>query len=118
MNKPHKPKLHGIHRAVEMFDNSPAKLARAIGVSRQKINSWIKNGNVPSTAGCNKLFHVTRIPVTEFNPNGCWHLILNGAHPPVPIPPLEAEKPGRQAKPVFKRATGEVVPDQRKTTSV
>jgi hypothetical protein len=114
MIKHAKPRLRGIHRAMAVFDNSAPQLAAATGFSRQNVYAWIKQGFIPSPDACCKVFHVTRVPVTELNPHARWDLILNGAHPPVAIPPMAPVPIPKPVRTVFKRATGEVVPDQRR----
>lgn len=39
-----------IRRAVDIFDGSPARLARAIGepVKRQNVEHWLESGRVPT----------------------------------------------------------------------
>jgi DNA-binding transcriptional regulator YdaS (Cro superfamily) len=43
-------KVSGIEKAVALFDNSPTKLAGAIGgrVVRQHVEHWLKVGHVPA----------------------------------------------------------------------
>ena len=66
----------GIAEAVAKFDNSPTKLAAAIGgpVLRQHIEHWLKAGRVPA-ARCAEVSSVTSIPLERLNDNVNWSLV-------------------------------------------
>ena len=66
----------GIEQALENFDNSPTKLAQAIGgtVIRQHIEHWVKRGKVPAEKAPN-VEAATGIPVEFLCPDTDWALI-------------------------------------------
>lgn len=66
----------GIEQALEKFDNSPTKLANAIGgtVIRQHIEHWLKAGKVPAEKAPN-VEAATGIPAESLCPDTDWALI-------------------------------------------
>lgn len=69
-------KKSGIRRAVEMFDNSPSKLAAALGnyVLRQHVEHWLTAGRVPAERTPD-IAALTEIPEEEFNDKTNWSLV-------------------------------------------
>jgi len=67
----------GIKRALALFDNSPSKLARAMGedVLRQHVEHWLKGGRVPPerAPALEKLCGM-KVRLWDLRP-GDWHLI-------------------------------------------
>ena len=66
----------GITQAVAKFDNSPSRLAAAIGkpVLRQHIEHWLKAGRVPAER-CAEVSSVTGIPLERLNDKVNWSLV-------------------------------------------
>ena len=66
----------GIAEAVAKFDNSPTKLAAAIGgpVLRQHIEHWLKAGRVPAER-CAEVSSATGIPLERLNDKVNWSLV-------------------------------------------
>lgn len=62
-----------VQKALAVFDNSPTKLAVAIGnkVLRQHVEHWLKSGRVPSEH-CPRFSEVTGIALWEIRPDD-WH---------------------------------------------
>lgn len=91
------PKLPPIQRALAHFENSPTKLATAVGggVLRQHVEHWIKSGRVPEKH-VRALSEVSGVECWEFCPDDWWRIwpdLRNkkGA-PPVPKQPQPEEK--------------------------
>ena len=70
----------GIQRAVERFDGSPSKLAKAVGcgVVRQHVEYWLKTGRV-SAERCPKVAAVSGSPCEDLNDQVNWELVRTGA---------------------------------------
>ena len=66
----------GIAEAVAKFDNSPSKMAAAIGkpVLRQDIEHWLKAGRVPAER-CAEVSSVTGVPLERLNDKVNWSLV-------------------------------------------
>jgi DNA-binding transcriptional regulator YdaS (Cro superfamily) len=66
----------GIQRAVEKFDNSPTKLALAVGngVLRQHVEHWLEVGRV-SAEKTPEVSAVSGIPCEELNDKTKWSLV-------------------------------------------
>lgn len=64
-----------IQRALAVFENSPTKLARALGgdVKRQHVEHWLKSGSVP-TEHCRPISDLTGVPCWDFRPDD-WYRI-------------------------------------------
>lgn len=69
----------GIQRAVEAFDGSPSKLAKAVGhgVLRQHVEHWLKIGRV-SAERCPEVSFTTGISCEELNDKVNWELVRTG----------------------------------------
>lgn len=69
----------GIQLALEKFDNSPTKLAQAIGgsVIRQHIEHWVKTGRVPADKAPDVML-ATGISVDLLCPDTNWEAVRNG----------------------------------------
>lgn len=69
----------GIQRAVESFDNSPSKMAKAVGhgVLRQHVEHWLKTGRV-SAEKCPEVAAATGIPCEHLNDQVNWELVRTG----------------------------------------
>lgn len=67
----------GIEQALKLYDNSPTKLAAAIGggVRRQHIEHWLKAGVVPA-ARCPDVSAITGIPCDRLNNNVNWQAVV------------------------------------------
>ena len=68
----------GIQLALEKFDNSPTKLARAIGgsVIRQHIEHWVKTGRVPADKAPDVML-ASGISVEQLCPDTNWAAVRN-----------------------------------------
>lgn len=68
-------KKTGIQKAVALFENSPTKLAAAVGngVLRQHIEHWLISGRV-SAERCPEVSAVTGVPLEELNDKVNWAL--------------------------------------------
>ena len=66
----------GIAEAVSKFENSPSKLAAAIGepVLRQHVEHWLKAGRVPAER-CAEVAAVTGIALERLNDRVNWSLV-------------------------------------------
>jgi DNA-binding transcriptional regulator YdaS (Cro superfamily) len=66
----------GIEQALDKFESSPSKLAKAIGgsVIRQHVEHWIKAGRVPAEKAPD-VEAATGIPVELLSPDTNWALI-------------------------------------------
>lgn len=66
----------GIAEAVAKFENSPSKLAAAIGdkVLRQHVEHWLKAGRVPAER-CAEVAAVTGIALERLNDKVNWSLV-------------------------------------------
>lgn len=66
----------GIQRAVELFGNSPTKLAAAVGngVVRQHIEHWLSVGRVPAEK-CPEVAVTTGVALEELNDKVNWGLV-------------------------------------------
>ncbi|MDP4076218.1 YdaS family helix-turn-helix protein [Acidovorax sp. A1169] len=66
----------GIQRAVESFDGSPSKLAKAVGggVLRQHVEHWLKTGRV-SAERCPEVAAATGIRCEDLNDQVNWALV-------------------------------------------
>lgn len=70
----------GIERALAVFDNSPTKLAAAMGngTSRQNIELWVKSGRVPPEH-CQIIKTLTNVPLKALNSRMDWaSLFISG----------------------------------------
>lgn len=72
---PGMPKLTPIQRAVAKFDNSPTRMATAIGsgVLRQHVEHWLKSGRVPAEH-VRRVQELTGVMCWEFRPNDWWRI--------------------------------------------
>lgn len=72
----------GIELAIERFDNSPTKLARAVGGTtiRQHVEHWLKAGKVPADKAPD-VMAATGIPVEELCPDTNWAVVRNTTAP-------------------------------------
>jgi DNA-binding transcriptional regulator YdaS (Cro superfamily) len=68
-----KVKQNGIEKALELYGNSPTKMARAIGhgVIRQHIEHWLKMGRVPADKAPDVML-ATGVKVDELCPGVNW----------------------------------------------
>jgi hypothetical protein len=68
----------GIEQALEKFDNSPTKLAQAIGgtVIRQHIEHWLKAGKVPADKAPDVMV-ASGISVDLLCPEANWAAVRN-----------------------------------------
>lgn len=68
--------VSGIKLALSLFEESPTKLAAAIGngVLRQHVEHWVKAGRVPA-AKCPDVSAVTGIPCDQLNDTVNWGLV-------------------------------------------
>ena len=66
----------GIQRAVELFGNSPTKLAAAVGhgVVRQHVEHWLSVGRVPAEK-CPEVAVTTGVALEELNDKVNWGLV-------------------------------------------
>ena len=66
----------GIEQALEKFDNSPTKLALAIGgnVVRQHIEHWVKTGIVPADKAPDVML-ASGVPVDQLCPSVNWSAV-------------------------------------------
>ena len=66
----------GIQKALALFENSPTKLAAAIGnhVLRQHIEHWLAAGRVPAEK-CPDVFAATGVPLEELNDKTNWAIV-------------------------------------------
>ncbi len=66
-------KKTGIQKAVALFDNSPTKLAAAVGngVLRQHVEHWLNSGRV-SAERCADIAAATGITLEELNDKVDW----------------------------------------------
>lgn len=66
----------GIQRAVEVFDNSPTKLAAAVGngVLRQHVEHWLTAGRVTADK-CPEVAAASGIPIEDLNEKVNWPLV-------------------------------------------
>lgn len=78
----------GIELALEKFENSPTKLANAIGgtVLRQHVEHWSKAGNVPADKAPD-VEVATGVPVELLCPGTNW-AVIRGA----PITPTDKQE--------------------------
>lgn len=88
-----------IQRALAKFDNSPTKLAAAIGrgVLRQHVEHWLKPGRSVPEKHVRALHELTGVPCWEFCPDD-WYSIwpdLIGA-PGAPAVPEQPQQPQQQ----------------------
>lgn len=72
----------GIEKALEKFENSPTKLAKACGgtVLRQHVEHWMKAGKVPADKAPD-VEAATGIPVEELCPDTNWAVVRNTSAP-------------------------------------
>ncbi|MHB1201475.1 MAG: YdaS family helix-turn-helix protein [Polaromonas sp.] len=70
----------GIQKAVSLFEDSPTKLATAVGngVLRQHIEHWLISGRVPAER-CPEVSHVTGIALEDLNNKVNWALVRGEA---------------------------------------
>lgn len=70
----------GIELALEKFDNSPTKLATAVGgsVVRQHIEHWVKAGKVPADKAPDVMI-ASGIPVDLLCPDTNWEVVRRSA---------------------------------------
>lgn len=66
----------GIELALEKFDNSPTKLAQAVGgsVIRQHVEHWLKSGRVPADKAPDVMV-ATGIDVDLLCPETNWRAV-------------------------------------------
>lgn len=66
----------GIQRAVALFENSPTKLAAAVGngVVRQHVEHWLSAGRVPAEK-CPEVAVITGVTLEELNDKVNWDLV-------------------------------------------
>lgn len=83
----------GIEQALHRFDNSPTKLAKAIGgaVIRQHVEYWLKAGKVPADKAPD-VEAATGIPVEALCPDTNWGVVRG-----VPIPEITATEAAHAA---------------------
>lgn len=69
----------GIQTAVEKFEDSPSKLAEAVGngVLRQHVEHWLKVGRV-SAERCPDVSAATGIACEDLNDKVNWSLVRSG----------------------------------------
>jgi hypothetical protein len=69
----------GIEQALALFDDSPTKLATAIGngVLRQHIEHWLKSGKVPAEKAPDVMV-ATGIPCEVLCPGPNWAVVRSG----------------------------------------
>mgnify|MGYP007071567310 CR=1 FL=1 len=69
-------KKTGIELALEKFDNSPTKMANAIGlpVQRQHVEHWLKSGKVPADKAPT-VKRLTGIPCEVLCPGPEWDAV-------------------------------------------
>lgn len=81
----------GIQRAVDSFEGSPSKLAKAVGhgVLRQHVEHWLKTGRV-SAEKCPVVFAATGIACEDLNDQVNWELVRTGVQES-PAEPAKAE---------------------------
>ena len=79
---------NGIELALEKFDNSPTKLAQAVGgsVMRQHVEHWIKAGRVPAER-CPQIEQATDglVRCEDLRPDVQWS-VLRGTELATPQP--------------------------------
>lgn len=70
----------GIQRAVAMYEDSPTKLAAAVGngVLRQHIEHWLSSGRVPAER-CPEVSAATGLPLEDLNDKVNWALVRASA---------------------------------------
>lgn len=66
----------GIQKALDKFDNSPTKLANAVGnkVLRQHVEHWLKSGRVPADKAPD-VERVTGVPCELLSPDTNWAVV-------------------------------------------
>lgn len=71
-----------IQRVLDRFDNSPSKVAAALGgnVKRQHVEYWVKVGRVPAEH-CPDLEALADVPCEELCPGVNWARIRGTAKP-------------------------------------
>ena len=80
----------GIEQALAIFDDSPTKLAQAVGngVKRQHIEHWLKAGVVPA-AKTPDVMVATGIPCDVLCPGTNWEAVRAGAVTDLAATPTE-----------------------------
>lgn len=70
----------GIQRAVELFGNSPTRLAAAVGggLVRQHVEHWLSVGRVPAEK-CPEVAVTTGVALEELNDKVNWDLVRGDA---------------------------------------
>jgi hypothetical protein len=70
------PETRGIQKALALFDNSPTKLAAAVGqgVLRQHIEHWLASGVVPAEKAP-WVFAATGVLLEELNDKTNWAIV-------------------------------------------
>lgn len=68
-------KTNPVQRALAKFDNSPTRLAAAIGggVVRQHVEHWAKRGRIPPEH-CRIVQQLTGVPCWDSRPDDWWRI--------------------------------------------
>lgn len=75
--------MEALTRAIDLFDGSQAKLARAIDAdSPQLVNNWLRRGNVPAE-WCPNIEQATerKVLCEELRPDVRWHVLRGPIKP-------------------------------------
>lgn len=77
----------GIEQALAMFDNSPTRLANAVGgsVVRQHVEHWLKAKRVPADKAPD-VERATGVPCEVLCPDVSWDVVRAGPPPSTPQP--------------------------------
>ena len=69
---------NGIEQALSLFEDSPTRLAQAVGngVLRQHIEHWVKAGKVPAEKAPDVMV-ATGIPCELLSPDTNWQAVRN-----------------------------------------